>query len=87
MPKPKPEEIDEKVKKQNDEFYGEETVGGSNQGLETDDDTEEAVEKVIGNKPGGNEEFEIAEEVDKDEKDIAGIPPKKKKKKYPQELQ
>ncbi|HEX6977438.1 MAG TPA: hypothetical protein VF185_03775 [Patescibacteria group bacterium] len=87
MPKLKPEEIDEKVKEQNDEVYGEETVGGSQQGLESDDDTEKAVADVTGNQPKENEEFNIAEEIDKDEKDIAGIPPKKKNKKYPPDLQ
>lgn len=73
MPRPKPSQIDEEVKKQNEEVYGEETVGGSQQGLEVDDDTEETLEKVIGNKPEGT----IGEEINKDEK--ARIGPQKKK--------
>lgn len=45
-----------------------ETLGGSAQDLETDDDTEEMLEDVIGNKPEPGEPFSIAEEVEKDEK-------------------
>lgn len=45
-----------------------ETLGGSAQGLETDDDTEEMIEAVIGNKPEPGKPFSIAEEVEKDEK-------------------
>ncbi len=87
MSKPNPQDIDEKVKKQNDEFYGEETVGGTEEGLERDDDTEEALEKVIGNKPQGT----LAEEIDKDEMAIAkglkGKQQEKKKKQKEPELQ
>ncbi len=87
MPKPKPGDIDEEIKKEEEETYGETTVGGSEQGLETDDDTEKVVGDVIGNEPKEDDKFSIAEEIENDEKDIAGIPPKNKKKKYPPELQ
>lgn len=36
------------IKKQNDEFYGEETVGGSQAGLDTDNDASTAIKKISG---------------------------------------
>ena len=66
MPKPDPKKIEKELKKQEDEFSGEETLGGSNEGLEKDDDTNEGFQKTFGNEP----EKTIAEEIEEDEKDL-----------------
>lgn len=78
MPKPKPSEIDKEIKKQDEEVYGDTTVGGHQTDLEKDDDSEEALERVLGNKPEGT----LAEEVNKDEISIIkGLSSKKTRKK------
>jgi len=59
--KPKPEEIEEELKKLEDEVYGDHTVSGSNPDVESDDDTQETVDDVGGPlvlDPLGEEEEE-----------------------------
>lgn len=41
-------DIKKEIQKENDEFYGEETVGGSQAGLDSDNDASEAVKKISG---------------------------------------
>ncbi len=54
---------------------GERAISGSTPGVESDDDVEEVVEDVIGNKPKPGVPFSIAQEVEKDAKAIHDIPP------------
>lgn len=41
-------DIKKEIKKENDEFYGEETVGGSQAGLDSDNDASSAIKKISG---------------------------------------
>lgn len=60
MPKPKPNEIDEELKKQQEAFDEPDEA-------EMGKDVEEDLERVIGNEPGKDEDgFSIAEEVQED---------------------
>ncbi len=43
-------DIKKEIQKENNEFYGEETPGGHQAGLDTDNDTERTVRKVLGKK-------------------------------------
>ena len=70
MAKPKPDELAEELKKQEDEVYG---TGYTDGDPEKFGDTEDMLEDVIGNSPVGDEEeeeedgFSIADAVAKDE--------------------
>lgn len=69
MPKPKPDEIDEELKKQDDAVYGTSYTEGDPDKFA---DTKEMVEEVIGNEPDEERDgFLIAEEVEDDEEAIA----------------
>ncbi len=69
MPKPKPEEIDKEIKKQEEEL-------GEPDEAELGVDVEEDLARVIGNEPSSDEEgFSIAEEVEQDSEDASYKPP------------
>lgn len=73
MTRPKPEEIEEQLKKQELDTDGSEGVGGSASvaGDGSTADVDEMMEQVIGNEPKDDDNgFNIASEVNKDEKDI-----------------
>lgn len=63
MVKIPPSKVDEELKKQEDDVYGTDYTEGSGEEFV---DTEEMVEKVVGNKPAEGEPFDIAEEEEKD---------------------
>jgi hypothetical protein len=65
MVKVKKKDVDKELEQQEEDFYGEESVGGHMKGLKEDDDVEIMYKKVYGNKPKGRT---IAEAVEKDEK-------------------
>lgn len=69
MAKQKLKDIKDELEKEDDEFYGDEARGGHMEGLETDDDTIEAVNEDLGTdlKPG--EEFNLGDEIEKAEED------------------
>jgi hypothetical protein len=72
MVKAKAQDIKKKVQKQDEEVYGTGTVSSSDPDPEIiqEETTKELVEDVIGNKPKSGKEFNIGEEVNKDEEDI-----------------
>ncbi len=43
-------DIQKEIKRENDEFYGEETAGGHQASLDSDNDTATALKKVLGKK-------------------------------------
>lgn len=55
--------VKEEVKKQDDETYGEEMIGGSEMGLEADDDTEKMVEDATGIEINEEQPVALADEV------------------------
>lgn len=61
-------DVRDEVKKQEDEFYGDSTISGTAPDPSSDDDVDEVVEEVTGEKPEEFEPVGIAEEIDKDEK-------------------
>jgi len=68
MPKPKPEEIDKEIKRQEEEL-------GEPDETELGIDVEEDLARVIGNEPSSDEEgFSIAEEVEQDSQDTVNTP-------------
>lgn len=70
------QKIREKIKQENDEFYGDESIGGSSPSPDTDDDVVENLHEVIGhpeNDSGDNIEekpFDLGEEINKEEQDL-----------------
>lgn len=66
-----PKKIQEQVQKQDDEFYGEEAVGGHAAGLETDDNAADPLAKYLGRKP--SEILDIAEDIDDQEKNLHSL--------------
>lgn len=68
MAKQKLKDVKEEVKKQDEEFYGDVSLGSGSPDPETDDDTEEALEKVVGGDIDPEKPFSIADEVENDEK-------------------
>lgn len=69
MVKPKWSYLKKLIKKQDDDTYGENTISGSSPDPESDDDVSENLEKVVGTKLKRGDEFNLADEVEKDEKD------------------
>ncbi len=67
MAKQKIDEVKKEIEEQKDEFYGEEAVGGSEMGLETDDDTKEMIEEVTGDEPEEEKPYSIAEDLQGDD--------------------
>jgi hypothetical protein len=64
MPKQKIDDVKKEIEKEKDDVYGDESVGGSQMGLDKDDDTTEMVEDVTGNKPTEGKPYSIADEPD-----------------------
>lgn len=61
-------DIKKEIKKENDEFYGEETVGGSQASLDSDNDASSAIKKISGvasKKIKGHKAFVIDDNSDK----------------------
>jgi hypothetical protein len=58
--------VKEEIKKEEKEFYGDETISGSSPSPESDDDTKEAFKDIIGHEPKSDtsleEEVEAAED-------------------------
>ena len=69
MVKIPPSKIDEELAQQDDDVYGTRYTDGDHDKF---DDTKEMVKDVTGNEPDPERDgFEIAEEIEEDEKDIA----------------
>lgn len=67
MAKPRPDEVDEELQKQDDEVYGTDYTDGG----EKFHDTEDMVKEVTGDDPDEEQDgFSIAEEVEKDEEAV-----------------
>lgn len=66
MPKPTQDQIDEELKKQDDEVYGTDYTDGG----EKFHDTEEMVKEVIGEEPEDGKPFSVADAVEEDEEAI-----------------
>lgn len=67
------DDIKKQIKKQNDDFYGDETASGSSPGLDTDDDTVKNLEDTVGTKIKPGDEFYLADEVIEDEEERRGL--------------
>jgi|GEM_PF-3503752 len=68
---PKREDIDQILKKQEDEVYGDSYSEGDH---DVYDDTEELLEETVGGDVDPKEPFSIAEEIKKDENDLVNRP-------------
>jgi hypothetical protein len=68
MVKQKADDVKKEVEEQEDEFYGDATISGTAPDPSSDDDVDEVVKEVTGEKPEQFEPVGIAEEVDEDEK-------------------
>ncbi len=80
----KRDDIDEILKKQEDEVYGDSYSEGDH---DVYDDTEELLEETVGGDIDSKKPFSIAEEIEKDENDLVNRPslrktPKKKNNAY-----
>jgi hypothetical protein len=69
MVRPHPDDIKKELEEQEDAYYGDETVSGSNPNPAkvTQNDTEDNIEDVTGNEPKAGVPFSLADEVDDDE--------------------
>jgi len=74
MTRQKPRDIEKEFQKQDDAFYGDETVSGSSPRPTSDDDTVDNLKDVTGNKPDDSKPFTIAGEVEADELDRRSKP-------------
>ncbi|MCH7641381.1 hypothetical protein IID22_04245 [Patescibacteria group bacterium] len=68
MVKPKASELKKQIKKQDEEVYGEETMSGSSPDPASDDDVAETLEKTVGTDLKSGDEFNLGEEVERDER-------------------
>lgn len=73
MPKQDAEDVKKEVEEQKKEFYGDEAMGSGSPAPETDDDTGEMAEKVVGHKPERGDI--VAHEVEEAEKSRRGVEP------------
>lgn len=62
-----PTKIEEELRKDDDEFYGDEATGGTNEDLEADDSVETRFKEVTGDEHHDDEPLDIAKEVDEAE--------------------
>ena len=68
MPKPKQDQIDEELQKQDDDVYG---TGYTDGDPDKFADTEEMVKDVTGNEPDPEQDgFEMEEEIEEDERAV-----------------
>lgn len=74
MTKQNPDDVKRELEEQDDEFYGDETVSGSNPEPDSDDSVEEMMSDVVGEDFDETQEVDIAEEVGEDEEDIREKP-------------
>jgi|GEM_PF-3276193 len=71
MARQNPSDVDELLKKEDDEVYGESTVSGSAPDPDADDDVEKIVKDVTGEEPETSPwGFNLADEIEEDEKAI-----------------
>ncbi len=74
------DKIKEELKKQEAEFYGDETVSGTNPDPESDDSVAEMMEDVMGEDASASvsdpqdDGFNIADEIEDDEEDLSDNP-------------
>lgn len=61
-------DLKSKIKKQDDEVYGESAISGSAPDPGSDDDAEEVLKEAVGVDINQGDEFHLADEVAKDEK-------------------
>jgi len=73
MVKPSRDDIKKEIEEGEKLVSGEGTLGSGAPDPEVDDDTDKAMEEVIGNQPKGT----LAEEIEKDERGKRDIPPDK----------
>lgn len=59
-----PTKIEEELRKDDDEFYGDEATGGTNEDLEADDNVDTRFTEVTGEEHHDDEPLDIAKEVD-----------------------
>lgn len=69
MAKTKLNDIKKQVKQQDEDNYGEETMSGSSPDPESDDNVAETLEKTVGTDLKSGDEFNLEQEVKKDERD------------------
>jgi len=74
MARQKPDEVEEELQKDEDRFYGDQTVSGTSTHPDSDDDVEEMMSDVVGEDFDENEEVGLAEEIQEDEEDLRGKP-------------
>ena len=74
MVKQDADDVKEEVKKQKEEFYGDEEMGSGSPSPDTDDDTSEMMEEVVGHEPKGRDTT-IADEVEEAEEARRGVEP------------
>lgn len=70
MAKQNPDDIRRELEEQDDEFYGDETVSGSNPDPDSDDSVSEMMTDTVGDDFDETEDLDIAEEVKEDEEDL-----------------
>ena len=72
MAKAKPQDISDQLQKDENKYYGEQTISGADPSPEADDDLSENYRQAFGNKPTKSEN--IASEIQKDEKGVLEKP-------------
>jgi hypothetical protein len=68
MAKAKIKDIKKQIQQQDKNVYGDTSISGSAPDPESDDDVEEVVKEITGEKPEQGQQFNISKEVEKDEK-------------------
>ena len=72
------DDVKKQLKKQDDEFYGDQTVSGSAPDPESDDSVEDIIEEVMGEDASAkimdpdDDGFSLADEITEDEKSLFG---------------